>query len=116
MRHGTKTRPENQPFHEYIAAVYYNNNIKCVAAVVSLSQLLTLAECIKSPIVTESVEELNKYFAKISLGDDINAEVPYYFQQVEVHPHYPLNGDNMMFNIGVITVNNQYVYKHFYNA
>ena len=61
--------------------------------------------CIKSPIAIASVEDLDRYHARIAFYDYIRACYQYKFLQVEVHPQYQLFQDKEHFNIGLITVN-----------
>ena len=107
LKNGQRLGSRSEPFHKSIASIFYENdyNLKCVATVVSINQLLTLAKCIKTPIVQDSVEELDRYHAKIAFYDELRASYKHKFLQVEVHPAYDLRHNFDFCNLGLITVN-----------
>ena len=107
FKDGKELATVTHPFHKYIASISYDYdyNLICVATVISVNQLLTLAQCIKTPIIKDSVAELNRYYARVAFYDPMRACYRYEFLQVEVHPQYLLDKDELGFNIGLITVN-----------
>ena len=100
---GHRVEDREQPKFQAIAYITYDNSIRCTAAAVSLSHLITVAHCISDLILYNNIDALTGFRAFIKFGNQIKDN--YSFKQVEVHPHYNMETGRPEYNIGIITVN-----------
>ena len=102
--------PQRQKFFNYVASLFRNGEQYCSAYVLSPYHLLTAAQCIKIFIVTEDEDLFEEYYALVASVNIERTRVPYYYQQVEIHPKYQLDGEKPKCDIGIITVRHFYIF------
>ena len=105
LRGGRFIDISKEPFYTYMASIHLNGRIICSGTVMSLTHLLTAAQCIADLIQSEDPSQFNNYFALVVTANINIVSKPYSFERVEVNPDYNLISRPPNFNIGVITVN-----------
>ena len=99
---------------EYLAALFEGERHHCCGSVISSKHILTTAACLKIFFKKEClIPDFTRYFALVGSLDLINGGVRYYYEQVEIHKDYSFRKDDLVHNIGLITV---LITKYIFNS